>query len=67
MIKVDGYSNLYRDEESGAIINSDSVEYSNRLKSISSIKNEKNELKRMKSEIDELKALLKKVLEKSTD
>jgi hypothetical protein len=67
MIKVDGYSNLYRDEESGAIINSDSVEYSNRLKRISSIKNEKNELKRMKSEIDELKALLKKVLEKSTD
>jgi hypothetical protein len=67
MIKVDGYSNLYRDEESGAIINSDSVEYSNRLRRISSIKNEKNELKRMKSEIDELKALLKKVLEKSTD
>ena len=67
MIKVAGYSNLYRDEESGAIINSDSVEYSNRLKRISSIKNEKNELKRMKSEIDELKVLLKKLLDKSTD
>ena len=67
MIRVDGYSHLYRDEKSGAIINSDSVEYSNRLRRISSIKNEKNELKRMKSEIDELKALLKKVLEKSTD
>ena len=63
MIKVDGYSNLYRDEESGAIINSDSVEYSNRLKSISSIINEKNELKRMKSEIDELITLLKNVFE----
>ena len=67
MIRVDGYSHLYRDEKSGAIINYNSVEYSNRLRRISSIKNEKNELKRMKSEIDELKALLKKVLEKSTD
>ena len=67
MIRVDGYSHLYRDEESGAIINSNSVEYSNRLRSISSIENEKNELKQMKSEIDELKVLLKKLLEKSTD
>jgi len=67
MIRVDGYSHLYRDEKSGAIINSDSIEYSNRLKTISSIKNEKSELNRMKSEIDELKALLKKLLEKSTD
>ena len=66
MIKVDGYSNLYRDENSRAIINSDSIEYSNRLKSISSIENEKNELKQMKSDIDELKTLLKKLLEKST-
>ena len=31
MIKVEGYSNLYRDEKSGAIVNSNDSDYNKRL------------------------------------
>ena len=46
MIKVKGYSHLYRDEKTGAIINKDASSYSSRLNTIASIKNEKNEIKK---------------------
>ncbi len=65
MIKVDGYPHLYRDEKTGAIINSNNSEYSQRLKILSSIENDKKELKEMREDIDELKILLKKLLENS--
>ena len=63
MIKVKGYSHLYRDEETGAIINTDTSGYRSRLNTITSIENQKNEIKRMKEEIDELKGLLKDLVE----
>ena len=66
MIRVEGYPNLYRDEKTGAIINHDNSSYNVRLKTITSLENEKNELKRMRDDIDELKDLLKALLEKST-
>ncbi len=66
MIRVEGYPNLYRDEKTGAIINCDNSAYNMRLKTIASVENEKNELKRMRDDIDELKDLLKALLEKST-
>ena len=66
MIRVEGYPNLYRDEKTGAIINHDNSSYNVRLKTITSLENEKNELKKMRDDIDELKDLLKALLEKST-
>tara|TARA_B100001113_G_scaffold172255_2_gene140992 strand:+ start:1783 stop:1986 length:204 start_codon:yes stop_codon:yes gene_type:complete len=63
MIKVKGYSHLYRDEKTGAIINTDTSGYRSRLNTIASIENEKNEIKKMKEEIDELKGLLKDLVE----
>jgi len=63
MIKVEGYPHLYRDEKSGAIINSNNLEYNQRLKTLSSIQNDKNELKQMREDIDELKILLRKLLD----
>ncbi len=63
MIKVKGYSHLYRDEKTGAIINTDTSGYRSRLNTITSIENEKNEMKRMREEIDELKGLLKDLVE----
>tara|TARA_B100001250_G_scaffold191586_1_gene164659 strand:- start:1005 stop:1208 length:204 start_codon:yes stop_codon:yes gene_type:complete len=66
MIKVEGYSNLYRDEKSGAIVNHNTLDYNRRLNSISSFNNQKNEMDRMKEDINELKGLLKVLLEKST-
>jgi len=65
MIKVEGHPHLYRDEKSGAIINSNNLEYNQRLKTLSSIKNDKNELKQMREDIDELKILLRKLLDNS--
>ena len=65
MIKVEGHPHLYRDEKSGAIINSNNLEYNQRIKTLSSIKNDKNELKQMREDIDELKILLRKLLDNS--
>tara|TARA_R100000742_G_C4271504_1_gene90458 strand:+ start:730 stop:933 length:204 start_codon:yes stop_codon:yes gene_type:complete len=66
MIKVDGYPNLYRDEKTGAIVNHNTSDYNRRLKSISSFEKQKNEMDRMREDIDELKDLLKTLLKKST-
>ena len=66
MIRVEGYPNLYRDEKTGAIVNHNTSDYTRRLKSISSFENQKNEIDRMREDIDELKDLLKTLLKKST-
>lgn len=62
MIKVEGHQNLYRDENSGAIINYDSSEYEDYLRNISQKESEKNQLDTMRKEIDELKSLLKEII-----
>ena len=59
MIKVEGHPHLYRDENSGAIINCDSTAYENYLKSISNRDSRKKELDDMKKDIDEIKSLLR--------
>ena len=41
MIRVEGYPNLYRDEKTGAIINHDNSSYNVRLKTITSLENDK--------------------------
>ena len=64
MIKVEGHPHLYRDEQTGAIVNMNGVDYGNRLKQISSSKNEKYKLNKMREDIDELKGLLRQLLEK---
>ena len=61
MIRVEGYQNLYRDENSGAIINYDSSAYEDYLKNISRKKSEKKQLDIMRKEIDELKSLVKEL------
>ena len=59
MIKVEGHQNLYRDENSGAIINYDSSEYEDYLRSISQKESEKNQPRYYEKEIDELKIFTK--------
>lgn len=61
MIRVEGYQNLYRDENSGAIINYDSSAYEDYLRNISRKESEKKQLDDMRKEIDELKSLLKEI------
>jgi beta-lactamase class A len=64
MIKVEGYTNLYRDENSGAIINCDSTAYNQYLNSISKQELKKKELDEIKNDIHEIKTLLKELLNK---
>ena len=63
MIKVEGHSHLYRDETTGAIINCDDNGYDQYMKSLNYRKNQKEELNNMRKELDELKSLLKILVE----
>jgi hypothetical protein len=62
MIRVEGHQNLYRDERSGAIINCDSSEYNQYLNSLSIRDSQKKELDEMRNDIDEIKSILKELL-----
>ena len=64
MIRVEGHKNLYRDEKSGAIINTDSHGYSQYKKSRNIKLTQKDEIDSMKKDIEEIKNLLKLIAEK---
>ena len=64
MIRVEGHKNLYRDETSGAIINTDSHGYSQYKKSRNIKLTQKEEIDSMKKDIEEIKNLLKLIAEK---
>jgi hypothetical protein len=62
MIPVKGHPNLYRDENSGAIINCDSQAYNQYVSMINSKEIQKHEIDQMKKDIDEIKSLLKEII-----
>ena len=64
MLRVDGHKNLYRDDSSGAIVNTDTVSYKQYMKLKERKKNEKEDLDRLRSELDEIKSLLKELQHK---
>ena len=64
MIPVQGYDNLYRDEETGAIINADSSSYAAYMQLKSKKRMEKTDLDNMKQEISEIKEMLAKITSK---
>ena len=59
MIKVEGYTHLYRDPRTNAIVNCDDQGYDQYVKSLEVRKKQKNEIENMKKDIDEIKSLLK--------
>ena len=63
MIRVEGHKNLYRDENSGAIINTDSHGYSQYKKSKNIRLTQKEEIDGMKKDIEEIKNLLRLIAE----
>ena len=65
MIRVEGHQNLYRDERSGAIINCDSTSYNEYLSSLYIRDSQKKEIEHLKSEMSEIKNLLKELLYES--
>lgn len=62
MIPVQGHPNLYRDEQSGAIINCDNNSYTQYVNSLHTRESQKRELDTMKKDIDEIKSLLKELI-----
>jgi len=66
MIPVEGHKNLYRDENTNAILNSDKVGYDNYVRMRNKNKDREKEMKSMKDEIEELKSLLNELATKIT-
>lgn len=62
MIPVDGHKNLYRDENSGAILNTDSSGYNQYMQMKASKLTQREELDKIKADIDEIKLLLKQII-----
>jgi hypothetical protein len=62
MIPVKGHPNLYRDEHTGAIINCDNQSYNQYMNSLNNRKLQKMEIENIKKDIDEIKSLLKELL-----
>ena len=64
MIRVEVHKNLYRDEKSGAIVNCDTTSYNQYVNSLNYKDMQRQELDKMKEDIDEIKMLLKEILNK---
>tara|TARA_B100000424_G_C22521290_1_gene299187 strand:- start:13 stop:207 length:195 start_codon:yes stop_codon:yes gene_type:complete len=64
MIPVEGQKNLFRDEKSGAIINTDSHGYSQYKKTRKLKLTQKQEIDNLKKDIEEIKNLLKSIAKK---
>lgn len=62
MISIENQKNLYRDEKTGAIVNVDDYEYSQYSKIKEEKKKQKEEMINIKKDIEEIKFLLKKLL-----
>lgn len=62
MIKVEGHPNLFRDENSGAIINCDSTAYNQYVNSLSKKELKKKEIEEIKEDIKEIKSILFQLL-----
>ena len=66
MIPVEGHKNLFRDEESNAILNTDDVAYRNYIALREKNNDKQTEIDRMRKELDELKILLNDLASKIT-
>ena len=63
-VKVKDSNSLYRDEESGAILNCSDSEYDNYLFLKAKKLKELTEMDKLKNDVDELKGMMKLLLDK---
>ena len=66
MIRVEGHKHLYRDEKSGAIVNTDTQGYLQYKKLQEQKKYQEKEIERLRSDVDEIKSLLRELINKSS-
>lgn len=62
MIPIEGHRNLFRDEETGAIVNYDTLEYQQYVKMKNEKKSQKEEIKKLKDDVREIKFLLEDLI-----
>jgi len=65
MIPVEGFKNLYRDEITGAIVNCDTFGYNQYVFLRNKKQREKEEIDKLKNDIEEIKSLLKEFINES--
>lgn len=61
LIPVEGHENLYRDRNTGSIVNTDQSNYDRYMKTKRLKQNERKELDTIKSDIEEIKSLLREL------
>ena len=66
MIPVEGHKNLFRDEKTGAIINTDTSGYNNYMSDKRRNSDKQAEMDAMKEELETLKLMLKELASKIT-
>ena len=66
MIPVEGHKNLFRDEKTGAIINTDTAGYRNYMSEKRRNSDKQAEMDAMKEELETLKLMLKELASKIT-
>lgn len=62
LVKVEGHPDLYRDIDTGAIINKDTSGYQQYLSNSANRKNAKQEIENLKNDVNEIKLLLKELI-----
>ena len=65
LISVEGHSNLFRDETTGAIVNCDSASYEQYLNASKNRAKVKDEIKKLQDDMNEIKFLLKELINES--
>ena len=66
MLPVEGHKNLFRDEDSNAIVNTDNAAYNDYMNTRRINSDKKAELDAMKNEIETLKSMLNDLASKIT-
>ena len=66
MIPVEGHKNLFRDEKTNAIINTDSIGYENYMRIRNRNDDKQAEMDAMKKELETLKSMLNELASKIT-
>ena len=62
MIPIAGHNNLFRDESSGAIVNSDTIEYNQYIRMKNERQRQKDEIAELKSDVQQIKNLLMELI-----
>ena len=66
MIPVEGHKNLFRDESTNAIINTDTIGYENYMRMRKRYDDKQAEMDAMKKELETLKSMLNELASKIT-